>query len=115
MNDGLVYKIFTAEQAQAFDADGVFHGAPLDATDGYIHLSAADQLPATLDRHFAGQTDLVVVGFAPEALGADLRWEPSRGGALFPHLYAPLTSTAARDRWRVVWDGARHQLALLSP
>jgi uncharacterized protein (DUF952 family) len=68
----------------------VFAGAPVDLADGYIHLSTAAQLTDTVDLHFAGQQNLVVVAVDLAALGDSLRWEPSRGGQLFPHLYAPL-------------------------
>ena len=88
----LVYKVLTAEQAAAFTADGQTEGAPVDLADGYIHLSTAGQLAGTLATHFAGQGGLVLLALEPEALGSALRWEPSRGGALFPHLYRVLTA-----------------------
>jgi uncharacterized protein (DUF952 family) len=94
-----------------FERQGVFLGAPIDLADGYIHLSAAHQLLETLDKHFTGQAGLVVIGFDPDALGPALVWEPSRGGALFPHLYAALPLAAARSRWRAAWDGEKHGLA----
>lgn len=81
------YKILTAAQWAAFQAAGEFAGAPIDIADGYIHMSAADQLQATLDAHFAGQSGLVIAVIALEPLGDDVLWEASRGGALFPHLY----------------------------
>lgn len=84
------FKILTAEQWAQFEADKVFHGAPVDLADGYIHLSAADQLQGTLDKHFAGQADLVIAEVDLAALGEAIRWEVSRGNALFPHCYAPL-------------------------
>ena len=84
------FKILTAEQWAQFEAEGVFDGAPVDLSDGYIHLSAADQLQGTLDRHFAGQTGLVVAEVDLEMLGDAIRWEVARGGALFPHLYGSL-------------------------
>jgi len=90
-----VYKVLPRLDWESATANGQFDGAPVDLADGYIHLSATDQLAETLRRHFAGQTDLVVVAFEAEALGPALRWEPSRGGALFPHLYAPLPTAAA--------------------
>lgn len=88
------FKIFTADQWAQFTADGVFHGAPVDLADGYIHLSAQDQLQGTLDKHFAGQAGLVIAEVDLRALGAAIRWEVSRGGALFPHCYAPLPMAA---------------------
>jgi uncharacterized protein (DUF952 family) len=84
------YKVLTADQMAALERDGSFAGAPVDLADGYVHLSTAEQLTETVDRHFAGQGDLYVAAIDIEALGPNLRWEKSRGGALFPHLYAPL-------------------------
>jgi uncharacterized protein (DUF952 family) len=92
----VIYKIATAEQWRAAEAAGVFHGAPIDHADGFIHFSTAQQVSETLAKHFAGASGLLLVEVAVEALGAALRWEPSRGGALFPHLYAPLPLTAVR-------------------
>lgn len=88
------FKILTAEQWAQFEADGVFRGAPVDLADGYIHLSAADQLQGTLDKHFAGQQDLVIAEVDLGVLGEAIRWEVSRGGALFPHCYADLPLSA---------------------
>ncbi len=90
-----VYKIATVAQWRAAEAIGTFIGAPVDLADGYIHFSTAEQVAETLARHFAGQRDLLLVAVRAETLGADLRWEPSRGGQLFPHLYASLPVTAA--------------------
>lgn len=88
------FKILTAAQWAQFEADGIFHGAPVDLADGYIHLSAADQVQGTLDKHFAGQDGLVIAEVDLEMLGDDIRWEVSRGDALFPHLYGPLPMKA---------------------
>ena len=90
------YKILTASQWAHFRRHGVFHGAPVDLDDGYIHLSAADQLQGTLDKHFAGQSDLVIAEVDLAALGENVKWEVSRGGALFPHIYGPLPMEAVR-------------------
>ena len=90
------YKILTSEQWAQFQADGVFHGAPVDLTDGYIHMSAADQVQGTLDKHFAGQTALVIAEVDLAVLGDSIKWEASRGGALFPHIYGPLPMAAVR-------------------
>jgi uncharacterized protein (DUF952 family) len=84
------YKVLTADQMQALEQDGRFAGAPIDLADGYVHLSTADQLTETVDKHFAGQTGLWVAAVDLAAQGERLRWEPSRGGQLFPHLYGPL-------------------------
>lgn len=88
------FKILTADQWAAFVADGVFHGAPIDLEDGYIHMSTADQLQATFDKYFAGQAGIVIAEIDLAPLQPSLRWEPSRGGALFPHLYGPLPLSA---------------------
>ena len=88
------FKILTAEQWAGFSRDGVFHGAPVDLADGYIHLSTADQLQGTLDKHFAGQSGLIIAEVDLTGFGPELKWEVSRGGALFPHLYAPLPMSA---------------------
>lgn len=84
------YKVLTAEQMAALEHDGRFAGAPIDLEDGYIHLSTADQLTETVDKHFAGQDDLHVAAVDLGSFGQSLKWEPSRGGQLFPHLYGPL-------------------------
>ena len=86
----VIYKIATRALWQEAEAAGVFTGAPIDLADGYIHFSTAEQVRETASKHFAGADDLVLVAIDAERLGADLRHEPSRGGALFPHLYAPL-------------------------
>lgn len=86
----LVYKILTEEQLLALRRDGAFAGAPVDLEDGFIHLSAGHQVSATAEKHFAGQQGLWLAALEPDALGDELRWEPSRGGADFPHLYRPI-------------------------
>lgn len=91
MSEALAYKVLTADQMAALERDGRFDGAPVDLADGYVHLSTAAQLAGTIDRHFAGQHDLHLAAVDLDAAGSAIRWEVSRGGALFPHLYAPLT------------------------
>ena len=88
------YKILTAEQWAALQRDGTFAGAPIDLADGYIHMSSADQLKGTLDKHFAGQRGLVIAEIDLSGFGETLKWEISRGDALFPHLYAELPLSA---------------------
>ena len=88
------FKILTAPQWAQFQAEGVFAGAPVDVADGYIHLSTADQCDETLAKHFAGQAGLVIVEVDLPALADTIRWEASRGGALFPHIYGMLPMTA---------------------
>ncbi|MFD1331552.1 DUF952 domain-containing protein [Methylopila musalis] len=96
MASTLVYKIVDADAWAQAERAGRFDGAPVDVADGYIHFSTAAQAPETAAKHFAGRTGLLLVAVETEALGEALRWEPSRGGALFPHLYAPLTLDAVR-------------------
>ena len=86
----LIYKIVPAPLWREAEAIGQFDGAAVDLQDGFIHFSTAEQVRETAARHFAGQDDLLLVAVETERLGPSLRWEPSRGGALFPHLYAAL-------------------------
>lgn len=90
MPESTAYKVLTADQMAALKKDGSFAGAPVDLQDGYIHLSTADQLQETLDKHFAGQKGLWLAAVDLDALGDIVKWEPSRGGQLFPHIYGPL-------------------------
>ncbi|WP_249693520.1 DUF952 domain-containing protein [Stappia sp. WLB 29] len=92
----LIYKISPGKDWQQAEARGRFSGAPVDLADGFIHFSAADQVRETAAKHFAGQDGLVLVAVEAEALGEGLKWEPSRGGALFPHLYGELEMSAVR-------------------
>jgi uncharacterized protein (DUF952 family) len=86
----LIYKIVPRALWQAAEATGVFDGAPIDHADGYIHFSTATQAAETAAKHFTGQDDLLLVAVEADRLGDALRYEVSRGGALFPHLYASL-------------------------
>ena len=86
----LVYKIVSQAQWSAAQEAGVFAGAEVDHQDGYIHLSNREQVEKTVALYFADRDDLVLVALEAEPLGAALKWEPSRGGDLFPHLYATL-------------------------
>jgi uncharacterized protein (DUF952 family) len=85
-----IYKILPLSLWNEAQRAGVFHGAAVDLADGYIHFSTAEQVAETAAKHFAGQPDLMLLQVEADALGDALKWEPSRGGALFPHLYAPL-------------------------
>jgi uncharacterized protein (DUF952 family) len=87
---GIIYKIVPAPMWQEAVDRGRFDGAPVDLADGFIHFSTAAQVRETAAKHFAGQDDLLLVAVDGDALGAGMRYEVSRGGALFPHLYAPL-------------------------
>ena len=92
----IIYKISDVALWNEAERGGIFTGAPVDVADGFIHFSTAVQAAETAARHFAGRRDLVLVAVDADALGADLRHEPSRGGALFPHLYATLALSAVR-------------------
>jgi len=91
-----IYKICEARQWAQAQSDGAFTGSAVDFADGYIHFSTAEQVAATAARHFAGMTGLVVLAVRAEDLGAALKWETSRSGALFPHLYGALPLAAVR-------------------
>ena len=91
---GPLYKVCTEAALAEAVSKGRFDGSPDDRRDGFIHLSAADQLRGTLDKHFAGQPGLVLLEVDANRLGDDVKWEKSRGGALFPHLCAPLDLAA---------------------
>ncbi|WP_046865584.1 DUF952 domain-containing protein [Microvirga massiliensis] len=93
----LIYKICSRALWDDAEAAGVFTGAPVDHSDGFIHFSTAKQVGETARRHFAGERDLVLVAVACEDLGDALRFEPSRGGDLFPHLYGSLPLSAVRS------------------
>ena len=86
----LIYKVFRAGEWAELEAAGATLGAPVDRADGYVHFSTAGQLAGTLAKHFAGETGLMLLAVEADAAGAAVRWEPSRGGALFAHLYRPL-------------------------
>ena len=110
-----VYKILDAAEWAEAEARGRFDGSDVDRRDGYIHFSTAAQAEETARRHFAGRRNLVLVAVDAEALGPALKWEPSRGGDLFPHLYGPLPVSAARWTRPIRLDGERHLLPDLGP
>lgn len=89
-----LYKICPAPLWRDAEKSGVFRGSDVDLRDGFIHFSTAGQAEETAARHFAGQHDLLLIAVDGERLGPALKWEPSRGGALFPHLYGPLPLSA---------------------
>ena len=91
-----IYKILAREAWEAARTAGCFEGAGVDLADGYIHFSTAAQAGETARRYFTDQTDLVVLEVEADDLGAKLKWEPSRGGDLFPHLYGPLPCELVR-------------------
>ncbi len=100
------YKILSAGEWTDWLAAGTFAGAPVDLADGYIHLSTADQLAGTLEKHFAGQPGLVIAAIDLATLGDAVRWEPSRGGDMFPHVYSVVPISAVRGSVPLVRDGS---------
>ncbi len=93
----VAWKVLSVADWKLMLAEGRYEGSPVDLADGYIHLSAADQLQATAAKHYAGQTDLMLVEVDLTVLADDVVWEPSRGGALFPHIYGVLPVSATRN------------------
>ncbi len=94
----IIYKVFRANEWADLQSNGQTDGAPIDIADGYIHFSTAEQVEETVQKHFAGEDDLTLLGIDTDSMVPDLRWELSRGGALFPHLYRTLHLSD------VVWD-----------
>ncbi|MEY8827992.1 DUF952 domain-containing protein [Sedimentitalea sp. XS_ASV28] len=86
----LIYKIFRREEWDTLRTEGATRGAPVDLADGFVHFSTAEQAAETAARHFAGAEGLVLLALDTDDLGEALKWEVSRGGALFPHLYREL-------------------------
>jgi uncharacterized protein (DUF952 family) len=101
----LIYKLLDRPAWTKAEAEGAFEGSDVDRADGYIHFSAAAQLQETARLHFRGATGLVLLALDAEALGSAVKWEPSRGGALFPHLYGALPTHAVRWARDVALDG----------
>ena len=111
-----VFKVAPRRLWQDAEALGRFDGSPVDRRDGFIHFSTAEQVAETLARHFAGETDLLLVAIDADALGPALRYEPSRGGALFPHLYGPLSTNLATWVRPLPLDAmGRHEFPALDP
>jgi uncharacterized protein (DUF952 family) len=91
----LIFKICSEDEWNAAKASGAYEGSEHDRRDGFIHFSTEGQLAGTLAKHYAGRGNLLLIAFEADALGDGLKWEPARGGDLFPHLYAPLPTAAA--------------------
>lgn len=108
--EGLIYKICRKGEYDAARRSGIFTGSPDDKRDGFIHFSTRDQLSGTLEKHFSGETDLYLLVVNSEKLSADLKWETSRGGELFPHLYRDLDMSILDEDMTISWDGTKHQL-----
>ncbi len=114
MSETIIFKILTRQQWLEAEIMGVFKGAPIDIEDGFIHLSTAAQVQETADKHFSGIDGLVLAAVDANALGDALLYEPSRGGALFPHLYGQLDLKAVRwAKPMPLGADGRHQLAEL--
>ena len=105
-----IYKICPAQLWHDAGRTGHFTGSPADLRDGFIHFSAADQVAKTAAKHFTGQRDLLLVHVDADRLGKDLKWEPSRDGALFPHLYAALDLAAVIRVEPLPLDQAGHHI-----
>jgi uncharacterized protein (DUF952 family) len=104
----LIFKIISKSAWEQAIANAVFRGAAIDLQDGFIHFSTAAQVDETAQRHFAGQTDLLLVAFDAAEFGDSLKWEPSRGGALFPHLYGTLDPQTALWAKPLPWVETKH-------
>lgn len=110
----LIYKIVHRDAWANAEAARVFAGAEIDLADGFIHFSTAAQVEETANKHFAGQLNLLLVAVDPAVLGEKLKWEPSRGGDLFPHLYGPLDVSQVVFVEEILQDDAgKHQFRQL--
>lgn len=104
----LIYKILTAEQWADLQAQKSTTGAPIDVADGYVHFSKATQCAETAAKYFAGQVGLMLLAYDADALGGKIKWEPSRGGDLFPHLFDLLHLEQMLWAKPLPWNGATH-------
>lgn len=104
----LIFKIIARESWVEAQKRGQLDGAAIDLADGFIHLSAADQVRETAAKYFAGQENLVLVAYEASGFGAELKWEISRGGALFPHVYGKLDPAQALWVKPLPWNGFLH-------
>ena len=104
----MIFKIIDANAYDEARKHGQFMGAEIDLKDGYIHFSIAQQVKETAQRHFLGRSNLVILAVDDAALGASLKWEPSRGGQLFPHLYSPLPMDKVKWVKPLPWGGTEH-------
>lgn len=109
MQDLFAYKLLSEQEFAAWRDSGLFDGSAVDRADGYIHLSTRAQTAETAAKHFAGTDPLMLVMVDLAALGDTVRWEPSRGGALFPHVYGPIPASAIAGKSRLrLGDDGRH-------
>lgn len=107
---GLIYKICRKSEYDAARREGVFTGSVDDKRDGFIHFSTYAQVRGTLEKHFSGETDLHLLAINSDHLTPDLKWEISRGGEKFPHLYKELDMSLVDEDVKISWDGTQHQL-----
>jgi uncharacterized protein (DUF952 family) len=107
----LIYKLLGVREWRDAKAQGAFQGSAADLADGFIHFSTADQVVHTAARHFADRSELALLAIDTDLLGDELRWEPARGGALFPHLYAPLPVLAVVEETELP-DGVATDVAV---
>ncbi len=103
-----LFKIIASEKWQEAVAQGCFKGAAIDLADGYIHLSTESQVEETARLHFAGQSGLLLVAFSDTQFGQDLKWEASRGAALFPHVHGTIDPGTALWAKPLPWNGHSH-------
>ncbi len=109
-----IFKILRPAEWRAFEAARQFEGSADDLRDGFIHFSTAPQVSGTLSRHFGNETEVVILRVAAAPLGDGLRWEPSRQGALFPHLYRPLRLEEVLESWTVQRGPGGFDIAMLT-
>ena len=105
----LIYKFADATTWTNALATGCFTGSSDDVRDGFVHLSSGAQTPDTLAKHFARRTDLIVAAVDPAKLGTSLKWEASRGGQLFPHIYGSLEMSDVVWAKTLAWNGTKHE------
>ena len=108
----IVYKVLPRDEWRLAEDSGVFAGSGIDVEDGYIHLSSGDQVVATVEKYFAGQTDLVLVSFSSDCVD-NLRWEKSRGDDLFPHAYGPISIEAVLSVVPLPLVDGKHEIPVL--
>lgn len=104
-----VLKVLSAADWEAFQRDGVYRGSAADLADGYIHFSTAAQIGATLAKHYAGQAALILLAVRTDDFGDALKWEPARGGDLFPHLYGEMPLSAVKAAAPIRLEAGVHQ------
>jgi uncharacterized protein (DUF952 family) len=105
----ILYKIMPKKEWEQAQSEGAYTGSAVDRGDGFIHLSAAHQVRETAAKHFAQQENLVLLSIDEDSIGDSLKWEISRGGALFPHVYGPLPINAVREANSLPLENGEHQ------